>query len=520
MSDRAGSILRSSAASAIATLLSRLLGLLRVMLEARVLGGGALAAAWQFAFQIPNLFRRLLGEGALAAALVPLFTECEEKNGTEAARIELGKVFVVLSSLLAILTVGASLLVMGLDALIDFKPYVKTALKLIPLLIPYAIFMCLVGVGGALLNTQKVFFLVSAGALIFNIFMVGFLTLCRFWWMPEPALLYREMSWIVLSAGMLNLLLIAFLMKRKGIFPVFRRFSFRQSPFLLNLWHKVLPGFIGYSALQLSVVVDSTLGLWVGPMAVPALNNSARIIDLPIGVYALSIGAVLLAQMSRSSARGKNEEIVQDLLFSLRNVFFVCMPIAAFVMGFGTTLIRLLFEGGRFTEMNVIATQQALFFYAMGIPFFCSVKVLTPAFHSRQKMLEPMFASITAIAVNIVLSTLLMFPLKQGGIALATVISSFINNALLLVLLRRSGLQFPSKLILRSLLLCGASAAAAALLTRYGLSLSCLPHPARPIWQFLLQGSVFGVLYLGFSLLHPAELRSCLGILKRRVKRQ
>ena len=179
MSSRRGhGILKSSLGVSLATLLSRLLGLVRVMLEARVLGGDAVASAWGLAFAIPNTFRRLLGEGALGTALIPLVSETDEKAGPEQVRRELGIVFSVLSLILALIVAVVAAGATGLRELAAEEEFarwfpvlasrrVQLALSILPLLMPYAFFICLIGAIGAVLNTRKIFVLPALGALLF-----------------------------------------------------------------------------------------------------------------------------------------------------------------------------------------------------------------------------------------------------------------------------------------------------------------------------------------------------------------
>lgn len=212
-SDRAG-ILKSSFGVAAATLFSRVLGLLRVMLETRVLGGGAFASAWYLAFSIPNLFRRLLGEGALGTALIPLISQLEEEHGPDRVRRDLSVIFSLLSLLLAILVIVIAAGSLGLRsaahtqfALTHFPLLATERLQLtlgiLPLLMPYALFICLIGVIGAVLNTRKVFVLPALGALLLNLFLIGALALGYFRGIAVESLetFLRILSFLVLLSG-------------------------------------------------------------------------------------------------------------------------------------------------------------------------------------------------------------------------------------------------------------------------------------------------------------------------------
>ena len=387
--------LKSSLGVAFATLLSRALGLVRVMFEARVLGGGSVASAWFLAFSIPNLFRRLLGEGALGTALIPLVAQAEAEHGPDKVRRDLGVVFAVLSLILALVVALIAGGALGLRAFARSEtgaamfPLLATermqlVLAILPLLMPYAFFICLVGVVGAVLNTRKEFVLPALGALLLNFFLIGGLGWGYYRAIPPAGLpqFLNVLSFLVLGSGALQLVLMLLLLWYHGRFPSLKRESFRDCAILKQLWKLVLPGMIGGAALQISFLVDRMLAIWLGPQAVPALNNVDRIVDLPIGIFALALGSVLMANMAQAAARGSREELAEDLVFSLRHVYFVCIPMAVLVMLFWQPLIRMLCLGGNYTESDLEATRYVAIFYGAGIPSFCVLKVVLPVYYA------------------------------------------------------------------------------------------------------------------------------------------
>lgn len=445
MSSRQNRMLKSSAGPAAATLASRLLGLARTMLEAAVLGGGVYASGWSIAFMIPNLFRRLLGEGALGTALIPIITHTEQDEGPEKVRRDLAVVFAALSAVLAAVVIAVSLLALLLRPFIASAQW-RLALHLLPYLMPYALFICLVGIAGSILNSRKVFFLPALGALLLNVFLIGGLLAGKFLLKPQHSETFtaflEKQALLVLLSGFLQLLLMLLLLRRYSAFPIFAGLRGQSVKVLKELWRLVLPGMIGAAALQVSFVVDILLASTRGEMAVPSLNNTARIIDLPIGIFAISFGTVLMSSMSRSAARRDHDRIARDLVFGLRHVCFACVPMAVFLMVFREPVMRLTFLRGNFTPEQLQETMYVALFYGAGIPAFCALKVILPAFHARKEMRKPLIISLIAILTNIVLNLILMWPLRQGGIALATVLSSVLSNTLLLLALRRDGFRF------------------------------------------------------------------------------
>ncbi len=436
MSNGNNKILKSSFTLALATLCSRLLGLFRVILEAKYLGGGAVASSWHLAFMVPNLFRRLLGEGALGTAMVPLLAHRLEREGMLSARRHLTPIFAILGVILALICVVVSGVAILIKPLVSTE-YGRDALRLIPLLMPYTFFICFVGVISAVLNSIRVFFLPALGALLLNIFIIC----CLLFWAPgltgDTERLLEMLAFTVVWAGVIEFVLLLALLYWHGFFPLIYRLRAADFTVLRELWQMTLPGLIGASALQISFLVDRLLAAWLGPQAVPALTYTDRIVFVPIGVFALSLGSVLLSNMSHHAGRNDLVGMAGALELGLRHVIYICLPLAVFTVVFREQILRLLYFRGSFSESDLRETAQATLFYASGIPFFAAIKITVSAFYARKDMKTPLFTSLLCIGVNIVLSLLLMSPLRQGGIALATVISSFLNNALLLYLLRK-----------------------------------------------------------------------------------
>ena len=527
--DKFSSLLRPSLAVSAVTLASRLLGLLRVRLEATVLGGGAFASAWFLAFAIPNLFRRLLGEGALGTALTPLIAGIEKEQGKEEMRKALTVIFLALSGVLAgivvLVPLGAVLIrSYAQEAQIAYfcNTRMDLALQLLPLLMPYAFFMCLVGAATAVLNYVRIFVLPACGALLLNLFLISGLAVLfnmRIGIDELPAYL-PVLSILVLVSGLCQLVLSFVLLCLSGNGAVFRWAVFKKTDVLRKLVHLSLPGMIAASVLQISFLIDRMLAVKLNDQAVPALTFVDRLVDLPIGIFAVSLGAVLMAAMSRAAAENDYGKLKEQLLFSLRHVYFACIPMAAGVIAFHGPLLRALCLGGNYTAGDLEAARSVAVFYGAGIPLFCSIKVLLPAFYARKVMKKPLWASLSAIGTNIILNLLLMGPLKQGGIALATTISSLLNNGILLFFLCQDGLMPDWKLLAKSAL----RALAVSVVTVCVLGkLYALVEEKLMVSRWLDAGAAVllfaaaGVLYTGLSFLVRApEVREFFAVLRRK----
>ncbi len=509
VSENKRSILRGSFGSAIATLLARILGLVRVQLEAGVLGGGALATVWQTAFMVPNLFRRLLGEGALSQALIPLLSHTEAEKGLAEVRKQLAVVLSALTALLIFITIAVSVTGLCISKFCPVPDYVKSAMDILPYIMPYAIFICLVGVMTAVVNTRKVFFLAALNALILNVVMILLLYLAgKFSRGSSDRMLYI-LSGGVLISGALQLAMLVYLLKRYGVLPLWQKSEKPAGSVLKELYNLALPGLIGGGAAQFGFIIDRSIALKLGDYAVPALNYTERLVYLPVGIVAVALGSVLMANMSRAAANKNYEEMMDDMTLGLRYVWFLCAPMAIFLIAYREPLIRLLFMRGRFTEYDVVNTSYALFYYAMGIPAFCSLKIILPGFYARKKMKLPLKISVFCILLNIPLSIILMYPMKQGGIALATVIVQMLNNALLLYFLRKDGFSPALNEVFFTMIRAVCFALLAAFPALYykeithwvqGFSIASLPD-AVPL---LLAMIFFGIVYLGGSFLAKA----------------
>ena len=527
MSFQPGKLLKSSFGTAAATFASRLCGLFRVRLEAMVFGGGVWASAWFLAVMIPNLFRRLLGEGALGTALIPLVAEMERRDGIDTVRRKLATVFAALGALLALIVLIVSLAAVCSGMFIarygnEFwrSDRITQMLRILPLLMPYAFFICLTGVISAVLNYAKIFVRPALTALLLNLFMlVGLATAWLTDASPEKVLPF--LAALIPVAGAVQLVLMLWMLRQCGRYPRFASGWWRERDILRKLWRLALPGLLGYGALQISLLIDRSLAAALGDRAVPALNYVDRIIDLPVGIFAVSLGSVLMAAMSRAAAEGDRETMREQLEFSLRHVWFLCAPLAAGVVFFHADVLRVLCLGGRYTLDDLRAARMVAVFYGMGIPFFCTLKVILPAFYARKQMKTPFYVSLAAITVNITLNLILMWPLRQGGIALATVISSLVNNTVLMTILCRQGLGVSWRTALSPVRSVAVSAAAGVAvwygLRAMGIGLRGCGSLGRDLALLLGIAAAFGAVYFALSALCRArELRELGGLLRRR----
>lgn len=535
MSDEGGgnagkkAILKRSSGVAIATFLSRILGLLRVRLEATVLGGGEVASGWFLAFAIPNLLRRVLGEGALSTALIPLIAEGEQTGGKEKVKRQLAVVFAYLGITLAVIVLVVSLFSRyaarhAHEWEWEFfrNEHIGLMFQLLPWLMPYGFFICLVGIIGAVVNYAGVFVRPALAALILNVVLLLALGGSLYWSLPEAKFL-PVLALSVPVAGVLQLLLMLILLWQVGLFPDFLR-GWQERGIWKKLFELALPGVLGYAALQVSFIIDRSMAASLGGQAVPALTYVDRIVDIPIGIVAVSLNGVLMAMMSRSAAEGKLDEIADTLAYGLRIVWFATLPLAAMVVFFHTNMLQILCLGGKYTVSDLHSSHYVAIFYGLGIPFFCSLKIILPAFYSRKKMKTVFIVSITATFANIALNYILMQFLAQGGIALATVLASLINNGVLLLLLKRAKMTAKSGEValsfLRSAAISFGAAGACFMVYRKFFESWASLRWQNALIVLAVAGICFMAVYFVVSLVcRSPECREIIGIVRRRRSR-
>lgn len=507
-----------------AVLMSRILGLFRVRLEAEVLGGGAVASAWYLAFAFPNLLRRLLGEGALGNALMPIVAELDAKYGRDHARGALAVVFPVLGIVLALIVILSSTaaLIIG-NCISPFENYrLRLVCILTPLLMPYAIFICFTGVITAVLNYGRSFVIPAFCSLLMNIFLVGgllwgwYTRAGRSVFSVEPFLV--KLSVLFLISGVIQLALMVLQLKAVNFLPDFSAWR-NHTGVLKKLWNLALPGIIGAGAVQISFLVDRNLAFYINDQGVAALTYVDRLIDLPIGLFAVGMGQVFMARMTASVAAGDMESLKGDMNYGLRQLFFLSIPLACSVCFFHELMLKIICLGGSYTMADLDAARRVALFYGSGVPFFCALKIIQPAFFARKDMKTPLYCSLSAIGVNIILSVALAGPLAQGGIALATVISSLLNCTLLVLALKKSNISFGLRdvgaTLLRSLMAAlAAGFICKALLDRFYTGSGRLSD----ICALSAAGALFAVIYLvGIIIGRGRELSEALGRFRKKI---
>lgn len=468
-------MIRSVGVVGLFTLLSRFLGLLRDVLMAGWFGTSLPMSAFVVAFTIPNLFRRLFGEGALSAAFVPVFVETRAREGPEAAWVLTRRVATLLALLLSGITLAG--MVAAQLGLAWTEPGSKTAqiLGLLRIMLPYMVFICLVALCMAVLNSLRHFALPAATPLLLNGIWIAAL------WgvVPHagPGLEARiaVVAWAVATAGVAQLLLQLPLLLRCGFRPTFD-LSWRD-PRVARVVMLMGPAAVGLAVAQVNVMIDKLLAAWAGPYGPAALFYSERMVYFPLGVLATAMGTVLLPTLSGHVADDQAHRIPDTINVSLRHLLFLMIPASVGLAVLAPGIIRMLFEWRTFDAESTDYTARALRCYAPGLLVFSLVKVFVPAFYARQDTRTPVRVAVWAVGVNLALNVTFLWtwppPWKHAGLAFATVLSSLFNAVVLAWLLHRQVGPLDWRRIGGSAARSGAAAAAmglAAVWTHIGLT--------------------------------------------------
>jgi putative peptidoglycan lipid II flippase len=437
-------MLKSSGAMAAATLTSRLLGMVREIVYARFMGDGWVAGAFQVAFTIPNLFRRLLGEGALTAAFIPIFKEHEKHHGeTEmwrAANAVLSGLVVAASAVIALVLLAVTLLL----SFHTFPEKTELMLRLLRLMFPYMLLVCLAAAFMGMLNARGHFFIPAMGATMLNVVMIASVL----WFAPRMGLQFPKGQRLPHQIFALAIgVLVAGVAQASFQLPSLWHEGFRWrwvSPWgnetVRRVVRQMVPGAIGVAAFQINVAMIQGLGFWLDTPRQPLIapfNYAVRLMELPQGVFGISLATFLLPTLAGLAAERNYPEFRATLRTGLQYLILINVLMAILLVVLAEPIIRLLFERGRFGPDSTLRATWALQCLGPSLVAYSVVNVLARAFYALGDTRTPMHISIVCLALNLTFALGLVWPFRQGGLGLANTLSSAANVGLLLYALRR-----------------------------------------------------------------------------------
>ena len=498
-------MLKSSGLMAAATLTSRVLGMVREMVYAKFMGDGWVASAFALAFQIPNLFRRLLGEGALTAAFIPIFKEKEKQHGEvemwRAANAVISGLVIAASAIIAVVMLGLSLAL----AVHQFEPQTELMLRLLRVMFPYMLLVCLTAAFMGMLNARGYFFIPAFGATMLNVVMIASVLWLAPHWGKALSEQIFALALGVLVAGVAQGAFQLPALWRDGF--AYRWVSPFQNETVRLVVRRMIPGTVGLAAFQLNVLLTGLIAFWVDPHIVASFNYAVRLMELPQGMFGISLATYLLPALSGLAAEKNFPGFRSTLRHGLASLLFVNLIAAILLVVLAHPIVRLLFERGAFDDASTDRATLALVCLAPGLVAFSTVNVLVRAFYALGDTSTPMKISIACLLLNLGVSALLVIPLHQGGLGIANTLTSGVNVALLTFALRKRLARLDLE-PLRQTLLPLAAAGAAALLTAW-LGRDWWEHweaGRRHVGIALKIGAVFapalvaGLVYLGLAL--------------------
>lgn len=482
------------------TLVSRITGFVRDVVMAAILGAGPIADAFFVAFRLPNHFRAIFAEGAFAAAFVPAYARTLEQAGLPAAKLFADQIAAALIAInLALLAIAmiftpwvVGVLAPGLD-----PERFELAVALTRITFPYLALVSLETLFAGILNANNRFAAAAAAPILLNLSIVGTLLLAPFF-----ADAGHAAAWGVLLAGVAMVFVVGADAEMHG-YGVRLRMPRLDEP--TRRFLKALgPAIIGAGGVQLALFADTLIASYLPTGALSALYYADRINQLPIGVVGIAVGTVLLPEMSRRLAAGDEKGAASAQARGIQLALLLTIPCAAAAMTIPDLIMRALFARGAFTTADAAAAGSTLAAYSVGLLPFVLLRSFTAPFYARGDTATPVKAALLAAAINIALKVVLMEPLAQVGLALATSVGAWINLSLLAILARRQGFAVSGAAIgkpVAGLIAAGVVLAASLLAGAYGFDRALAELTVFREETMLSLLVLFGALVYGLAVL-------------------
>ncbi len=426
-------------------MVSRVLGFARDMVFANLFGAGAGTDAFFVAFKIPNFMRRLFAEGAFSQAFVPVLSEYKSlRSQAEVRRLvadvsgSLGMVLLLLT-LLAILGAYPLVSVFAPGFTGDEAKFALTA-EMLRITFPYLLFISLTALAGGILNTYGRFAVPAVTPVWLNLSLIG----CAFWLAPQFEQPVVGLAWGVFIAGALQLLFQFPSLSRLGLLPR-PRWGWHDEG-VKRILRLMLPAIFGSSVAQINLLLDTIIASFLVTGSVSWLYYSDRLVEFPLGVFAIALATVILPSLSQRHAEDNPEEFSRTLDWALRWVFLIGIPAAVGLILLAGPMLSTLFQYGEFEAGDVEMATLSLMAYGIGLLGFMLVKVLAPGFYARQDTRTPVRFGVYAMVANMVMNLAFVVPMvmtglagPHAGLALATSLAAFFNAGMLFFHLRRNG---------------------------------------------------------------------------------
>jgi putative peptidoglycan lipid II flippase len=456
--DEKGKIVKAAGIMSAATLISRILGYVKDMILAVYFGATGLSDTFFAAFRIPNLLRELFAEGSMSSAFIPVLTEYRQKQGEEEARR-----LVAITFTFILIVVGA-VCILG----IIFAPAIVSAIApgflkspgkftltvlLTRIMFPFLLFISLASLAMGALNTKRVFFVPALAPAMLNISIIVIVVLFASG-ITQP-IVAVAIGVTVGGVAQFGFQLPSFFRNgyRLGLDKDFRHPGLKRMSVLL------IPATLALAVNQVNIIVSNILASYLPDGSITYLYYSMRLIQFPIGIFGVAMGMAVLPSLSEHAVKRDFERLREDFSFALRLLFFISVPAMAGLIALREPIVNLLFQRGHFDYAATKGTSEALLYYSIGIWSIVGVRVVTSTFYSMQDTKTPVRIAIAGVIANLVLSLILMGPMRHSGLALANALASGVNFLLLFYALRKKLTRVDARRILRSFAkICFASA--------------------------------------------------------------
>ena len=443
-------LLKNTAIVGSMTLVSRVLGLVRDIVLARWFGADASMDAFFVAFKIPNFMRRLFAEGAFSQAFVPIISEYKaQQDATEVQQLvnRVAGTMLGVLSLITVIGVLASPVLVAIFApgfLYRDPAQFDLAAMMLRMTFPYLLLVSLVAFAAGILNTYGRFAAASFAPVWLNVVLIGAAVVVS----PQLAQPELALAGGVLVAGIVQVLFLLPSLQRIGLFPR-PQWGMRDTG-VRRIMKLMLPGIIGSSVAQINLLFDTLIASFLVAGSVSWLYYSDRLVEFPLGVFAIALSTVILPSLSRSHATDSLQEFSRTVDWGLRLVLLIALPSAIGLFMLARPMLATLFNYGDFNAADVDMAGLSLMAYTLGLPAFMLIKVLAPAFYSRKDTTTPVRIAVVALITNMVLNLLFVVPMvmlelpgPHAGLALATSLAAWVNAGLLFHWLKKKRVYRP-----------------------------------------------------------------------------
>lgn len=426
------------------TFVSRILGLVRDVVITGLLGAGVALDTFVVIMKIPSVFRRLFAEGAFNQAFVPVIAEYRDKEDSEIRNL-IDNTFGSLSAVLIIVTALALLFtpifVMIFAPGFYMEPLKKDlAIDILQITFPYLFFVSLVAFSGSILNSYQKFSLPALTPLFYNLSLI----VAAVWFAPQLDVPIYAIAWGVFVAGIIQVIIQIPALMQLGLLPRIKINT--QHPGVRKVIYLMIPGIIAGGVSQINMLIDTILASLLPTGSPSWLYVSDRLMQLPLGIFAIAIGTVILPRLSTLFVSKDKTSFSNTLDWSIKLVLLIGLPAVIGLVLLAEPIILILFERGEFNSGDSLQASYSLIALAFGLLAFMLIKILTPSFFARQQPKKPMYVALASMVLNAILAWMLGFNLGYGhiGLALASSISAFFTVLTLLFLLRKEKVYTPS----------------------------------------------------------------------------